>query len=212
MNGGLSLQRHFNALTKFAHVESRFCGRKRRGKAAFDVPLNPCSRSVCSRSVAVGLLLTDRNSIVLPTKSIITHREAIIYGISYELNARYIYNDEGNFQRNYSPDPNRSNNERIKKLIIEGIKIYRDLKEVGFDDKTLKDTLGIAWASLSYDKGVPDLIPGVIGNLGSYQIYLDALKATLLSLNTKKDHSSNFLEELSSEMKSRELTADDIIL
>src|SRR6266568_4102600 len=52
---GLALQRHFNALTKFAHVESRFCGRKRRGKAAFDVPLNPCSRSVCSRSVAVGL-------------------------------------------------------------------------------------------------------------------------------------------------------------
>ena len=51
----LALQRHFNALTKFAHVESRFCGRKRRGKAALDVPINPCVRSVCSRSVAVGL-------------------------------------------------------------------------------------------------------------------------------------------------------------
>src|SRR5947209_15946811 len=45
----LALQRHFNALTKFAHVESRFCGRKRRGKAALDVPINPCVRSVCSR-------------------------------------------------------------------------------------------------------------------------------------------------------------------
>jgi hypothetical protein len=51
----LPLQRHFSALTKFAHVESRFCGRKGRGKAAFDVPVNPCVRSVCSRSVAVGL-------------------------------------------------------------------------------------------------------------------------------------------------------------
>src|SRR5262249_19416019 len=39
-----------------AHVESRFCDRKRRGKAALDVPVNPCVRSVCSRSVAVGLL------------------------------------------------------------------------------------------------------------------------------------------------------------
>src|SRR5712664_15073 len=51
----LSLQRHLSVLNKFAHVESQFCGRKRRGKAAFDVPLNPCVRSVCSRSVVVGL-------------------------------------------------------------------------------------------------------------------------------------------------------------
>jgi hypothetical protein len=26
-------------LTKFAHVESRFCGRKRCGEATFDVPI-----------------------------------------------------------------------------------------------------------------------------------------------------------------------------
>jgi hypothetical protein len=29
VNGYLVLQRHFSALTKFAHVESRVCGRKR---------------------------------------------------------------------------------------------------------------------------------------------------------------------------------------
>src|SRR5262249_31380129 len=52
----LPLQRHFNVLPKFAHVESRFCGRKGRGKSAFDVPINPCVRSICSQSVAVGLL------------------------------------------------------------------------------------------------------------------------------------------------------------
>src|SRR5262244_187420 len=51
----LPLQRHFGALAKFAHVESRFCGRKRRGKGAFDTPLNPCVRSACSTTVAVGL-------------------------------------------------------------------------------------------------------------------------------------------------------------
>src|SRR5499427_2956067 len=51
----ITLQRHFRVLTKFSHVESGLCGRKRRGKAAFDVPINPCVRSACSRSVAVGL-------------------------------------------------------------------------------------------------------------------------------------------------------------
>src|SRR5262245_35210783 len=51
----LSLQRHFGVLSKFAHVESRLRGRQRRGKAAFGVPINPCARRVCSRSVAVGL-------------------------------------------------------------------------------------------------------------------------------------------------------------
>jgi hypothetical protein len=51
----LSLQRHFSVLTKFPPVESRFCSHKRRGKAAFDGRVNPCVKSICSRSVAVGL-------------------------------------------------------------------------------------------------------------------------------------------------------------
>jgi hypothetical protein len=54
----LTLQRHFSALTKFSRVESRFYGRKERGKAAFDIPINPCVRGVCSKSVAVGLILS----------------------------------------------------------------------------------------------------------------------------------------------------------
>jgi hypothetical protein len=53
----LSLQRHFGVLSKFTYVESRLCGRQQRGKAAFDVSINPCARRECSRSVAVGLLL-----------------------------------------------------------------------------------------------------------------------------------------------------------
>src|SRR5712692_4126017 len=51
----LSLQRHLSVLTKSTHVESRFCGRSRQVKAAFCTPVNPCVRSVCSRSVVVGL-------------------------------------------------------------------------------------------------------------------------------------------------------------
>ena len=54
---GLALQRHLIALLKFAPVESRFCSCKQRGKATFDTPINPCARSACSRSVAVGLIL-----------------------------------------------------------------------------------------------------------------------------------------------------------
>jgi hypothetical protein len=51
----ITLQRHFGVLSKFAYVESRLCGRQRPRKAAFDVPINPCARSACSRSVAVGI-------------------------------------------------------------------------------------------------------------------------------------------------------------
>src|SRR6266436_5876695 len=51
----ITLQRHLSVLTKSTHVESRFCGRSRQVKAAFCTPVNPCVRSVCSRSVVVGL-------------------------------------------------------------------------------------------------------------------------------------------------------------
>src|SRR5438874_8086759 len=52
----LTLQRHLSVLTKSTHVESRFCGRSRQVKAAFCTPVNPCVRSVCSRSVVVGII------------------------------------------------------------------------------------------------------------------------------------------------------------
>ena len=55
----LTLQRHLSVLTKSTHVESRFCGRSRQVKAAFCTPVNPCVRSVCSRSVVVGLNARD---------------------------------------------------------------------------------------------------------------------------------------------------------
>ena len=42
-----TLQRHFSRLTKFAHVESRFCGRKRQEKAVFYVSINPDANKAC---------------------------------------------------------------------------------------------------------------------------------------------------------------------
>jgi hypothetical protein len=75
----LTLQRHFSALTKFARIESRFCGRKRRGKAALKVPINPYAGSVYSRSVAVGLICCDIGLaslwaiVAIPLSTILAH-------------------------------------------------------------------------------------------------------------------------------------------
>src|SRR5216683_5595344 len=51
----LTLQRHFSALTKFTHGESRFCGRKRQEKAVFYVPINLGSTKHVCRNVVVGI-------------------------------------------------------------------------------------------------------------------------------------------------------------
>src|SRR5712692_5166405 len=45
---GVALQRHFSALPKFAHVESRVCGRNRQGKEVFYASANLCVRKACS--------------------------------------------------------------------------------------------------------------------------------------------------------------------
>src|SRR3954453_16971786 len=75
----LSLQRHFSVSTKFTHVESRFCGRKQRGKAAFDVPVNLCVRSVCSKSVAVGLSGYPKNFVSNNHRILLANPEISLY-------------------------------------------------------------------------------------------------------------------------------------
>src|SRR5713101_5696843 len=52
----VTLQRHFSVLTKFAHVELRLSGRLRRRRVIFYKLVNPCDRSACSTSVAVGVI------------------------------------------------------------------------------------------------------------------------------------------------------------
>ena len=51
----ITLQRHLSALTKFAHVESRVCGRKQQGKAVLYPSENPCVKKPVPISVAVGI-------------------------------------------------------------------------------------------------------------------------------------------------------------
>src|SRR2546427_13094277 len=76
---GLTLQRHLIALLNFAPVESRFGSCKRRGKATFDIPINPCARSACSRSVAVGIITG------LPlSNTVVSVAQKIVVGIFWE--------------------------------------------------------------------------------------------------------------------------------
>jgi hypothetical protein len=51
----IALQRHLSMSTKFAHVESRFCGHKQPGKTVFYTPINLCVRKHVYRSVVVGI-------------------------------------------------------------------------------------------------------------------------------------------------------------
>lgn len=81
---------------------------------------------------------------------------------------------------------------------------------MNFDDKTLKDTLCLAHASLVYDGVI--LQDTDIYKLGPSQVCTDALKATLATLSKNPDHSYDFLYQLSWDMESRGLAVNDKIL
>src|SRR5262245_11459467 len=94
----LSLQRHFSASTKFAHVKSWLCGRKQRGKVAFCTPRNPCARRACSRSIVVGLYLIDCRQEILGKAQISvlvragsTHKWHVSIVLFVSKNGRFLY-------------------------------------------------------------------------------------------------------------------------
>lgn len=155
-------------------------------------------------------LLVDLDGTVKPTKSIIAQREGTIYAASNELEGRYVYNDSGNFGKNYFPEPNRKSNAKLSKILLSGINVYNQLKKDGFDDKTLRDTLCMVYASLEYDNVSVNSTD--IYYLGSLQVCKDALRGTLTKLNSEKDNNYNFLQELGWEMQSRNLSDGDGIL
>ena len=148
----------------------------------------------------------------LKTDSIITKREAAITAAAWELHGRYTYNKEGNFGRNYFPEPKRKSNEKLKIVLSEGMNVYKGLKSRGYDDKTLRDTLGMVYASLVFDGAYSGTeLEYLI--LGTHQVYLDTLKATLERLKKAgKEHSLDFLEELAIQMILRDLAANEKIL
>ncbi len=154
-------------------------------------------------------LLVDIDGSIMISKSIIARREAAIYSVSRATEARYIYDDIGNFARNYSPERNRKSNKGLRKAALSGLKIYEELRKMGFDDKTLRDTICMAVGSLSIDRGVSDSDFSMVGPL---QVCIDALKATLATLGEKKNHDYDFLFTLGFEMQARGLATDDKIL
>lgn len=149
------------------------------------------------------------------TKSLITKREAVIHAVCGEIKGRFIYNNEGNFGRNYDPDPKRIDKSKKLDLLNNGLKLYAELKGQGLRDKALEDSLGILYALLDYDYNLPLLISQIeeLVLLSPLQIYRDTLKAVLKRLNKNpKDHSLNILSELGYEMSSRGLAAHDPLL
>jgi hypothetical protein len=66
-------------------------------------------------------------------------------------------------------------------------------------------------ASLDYDRVT--LTHPSLSKLGPHQVYRDALTATLTSLQSERDHSHQFLEQLGWQMSTRDLaTYDEILL
>jgi len=149
--------------------------------------------------------LTSENEI----ESVIGRREAAIYRSSFGLNSRYIYGSDGNFDRVHHPDKNRDSNVELKRVFQYGIRVYVEIKSLGFDDRTLRDCLGMVAASLKYDSVMLDL--DSIIQLGPMQVYRDALAATLKQLQGEPNHSHQFLNVLGQEMSMRGLTTDDLI-
>ena len=154
------------------------------------------------------LIVSDKT--IPKTKSIISKREAAIYLLSRELTGRYIYNDEGNFGRHYNPQPGRRSNEKLKAAFKVGLKVFQELNEMKYRDDTLKDALGMAYASLNHDGVVLSFKEQV--SLHPVQVYSDALSATLKNLKEKPGHNYNFLEQLGWEMMSRGLATEERIL
>lgn len=145
-------------------------------------------------------------------KSIIFRRESILAALAHNLESRYIYDEKGNFGRHYGSEDRKSNNVMLQNLET-GLQFYNDLKQFGYVDKTLRDALGMAFASLRHDAHLMSSYSSLVVVPGPpLQIYSDALEATLNRLKAKPGHSHNFLEELALEMGIRGLADDDHIL
>ncbi len=146
------------------------------------------------------------------TKSIITKRENIIALMAYTINERYIFS-RGTWGRVYRPDINRPSNEILFKYSQRGLEVYTDLLKKGINDKCLKNTLGITYASLNFDKfKIFEILGNSLKLKFPLQIYSDALEATINKLKQMPNHSLHFLSQLSLEMGSRGISDADTFL
>jgi len=153
-----------------------------------------------------GTTLVSNNGPVclsISSKSVIGRREAAIYGIGSCFFGRYCACPASEVD---------SANQYLKRALDGGIKVYLELLAEGYDDKTLKDAVNMARASLDLDK----LLDGDSESkeMGPLQIYRDALIAAIGDIKGGKFVCSAdiFSMVLQNEMFKRGLTTDDEIL
>ncbi len=141
-------------------------------------------------------------------KSLIRRRESLLAALALHLKERYIYDAAGNFGRNYSSENRESNTLMLENLKI-GLKLNKELKALGYIDRTLRDALGIVYASLKHDHHrTASTNRYALGR--PLKIYIDSLEATLNYLKKQPvDHSADILERLELEMDIRGLTVRD---
>jgi hypothetical protein len=152
-----------------------------------------------------NIFLINTDLSIVPTDSIIRKREAVIYGTAFGLTDRYTYrlstHELVNESENYHIT---GSNVQLKKLLISGNEVFDDLKRKGYEDITLKYTLGILNASLKND-GIDTMSINEY-DFGTPQIFTDALKSTLSKYPSELVLKENiFIKTLARELGDRGL-------
>ena len=139
--------------------------------------------------------------------SVLARRESAIEAIARNLGSRYTRDQAGDLEsdlsRCYAPQQWPINGTLLSNLRT-GLAVYDELSDRGYRDLTLRDTLGIAYASLEFDEAMT--LTQYPASLLSGQIYADALR------NTFAANEYYFLEMLADEMSALGLEVNDAII
>ena len=156
-------------------------------------------------SSGLGLGPVDRQSIV-------TRRESLIAAIGEQISDRFTYNCKGNFERSYQPRLDCARTMEQEQLVRMGIDLFEELKSSGVIDETLRTAVGALFAVAKFDgRDMRGL--GVAELLGTGQIYVDALAASLSYFRTlRADHSDAFLADLELRLSVRHRITHDCFL
>lgn len=157
----------------------------------------------------IWLITTDMS--LTPTDSIIQKREATIYGVAFGLTDRYTYRKTNHeLVSNSETYHITESGKQLKKLLVQGIEVFDEMKSKGYEDLTLKYALGILYASLKNDGVNLETINEY--KLGTPQIYTDALKATLSKYRLEPVlEEGTFLKVLTRELSDRNINMLDLV-
>lgn len=139
------------------------------------------------------------------TESVIAQREYYLVLIGKSLHGRFSYKEDGMAGFNLTPDPKYEDVTKINDYLDSAYALYKKMQAKGFNDNTLGDFIGIARAVQNFD-GVETnnlmLLPF------AQQVYDDAIAATIAEVRTGR----NYGWVLSTQMKDRRLSAEDVIM